>query len=986
MNAKNLRLILFLGLMCILNNDLMGQLTLGSPTITESTCLSNGSITIDASGGDSSGDGYFFTITSPINYGPAQNSDKLSMTFLNLGPGLYTIMVTDNSNNTAQTEVEVPGTYKLPVLSLAGTAGSLCNTEIVASVANGLAPYTFSLYDEGNALVAEESNTNANNFTFSNLSNGEYTVKIVDACMNERTEQFIINTKNYSLGPLVGVTEYGCTESTIELQNFNIEGYDVQFPLTVTVTNADNSTTITTYTEFSDVRFIYTVDVNTIEVMVPNDFQSVLFEDACGKTFTSSIDLDNGDLSFQQFFKGDRKDANCQYYYRGAVTIAGTAIFDFSCASAEVCVTNDADPTQMRCSLFSDLLYTGAKQYIESFEILPFQEIYNTPVSNTVTLSLPCCSPEKNITYTGNFSNSSTEYQVAEAETQCLSNTASKYITVRGITDSGKLTFVSSTVSSFAMDAIDGGGTTDLAYSIGDEIPRVSNIDHPQSPFVITNLPVGDYVFEYSDDCTTTEQLTLSVTADDVAQYNYPYSLDVMGCPGSRTVTAGTEIIGNNPKGVRFVKYGIITIVNEAGETVQTLGEFEPLFSTEPYSFTSEDLEPGKYSIVWTFTHLDQTTPLFNYCPTDYKVDFEVPEYQKPDISGSIVYNCANSATATLSLNATGTSPLSYQVKPTGSPDSDYTTLQNSPVFTGLNISTPYTARVMDGCGNVNVQDFALSSKIPTPLITPVYDCQESTGTSGSVSLTAQLFEGLNYEWTKEGDPTVLSTERIFTISPLTDSELGMYQVRVFLSDENGATCLETFNTVDVPTNNCIDITPVKLTKFNANLYGNMQVRLNWESASEINFSHYVIERSADGIIFKSIGEVQSKKLNSSASYDFIDEGPSIGGINYYRLKSVDLDGSFEYSVIREIQLPTQGVDFSFSPNPAQSLGQLNILAGDNKVITSVEIFNTLGQLLVSKFLTTEQSDVQIKLPALSPDVYYVRINQGRMKALVVTD
>lgn len=91
---------------------------------------------------------------------------------------------------------------------------------------------------------------------------------------------------------------------------------------------------------------------------------------------------------------------------------------------------------------------------------------------------------------------------------------------------------------------------------------------------------------------------------------------------------------------------------------------------------------------------------------------------------------------------------------------------------------------------------------------------------------------------------------------------------------------------------------PVELTSFEGQ-YSNGKNILKWKSASESKMAYYSIERSENGRDFSQIGQASS--LNST-SYVFNDKNLS-NEIYYYRLKMVDIDGSFTYSKIISIRL-----------------------------------------------------------------------------------
>lgn len=73
-------------------------------------------------------------------------------------------------------------------------------------------------------------------------------------------------------------------------------------------------------------------------------------------------------------------------------------------------------------------------------------------------------------------------------------------------------------------------------------------------------------------------------------------------------------------------------------------------------------------------------------------------------------------------------------------------------------------------------------------------------------------------------------------------------------------------------------------------------VDLTWLVGQELNVNHYEVERSEDGLSFSKIGEVQAiGEDNSILDYHFQDQDAT-SGLNYYRVRQVDLDGRYSYS------------------------------------------------------------------------------------------
>ena len=99
---------------------------------------------------------------------------------------------------------------------------------------------------------------------------------------------------------------------------------------------------------------------------------------------------------------------------------------------------------------------------------------------------------------------------------------------------------------------------------------------------------------------------------------------------------------------------------------------------------------------------------------------------------------------------------------------------------------------------------------------------------------------------------------------------------------------------------------PVTLSSFDAELMKENRITLNWTTASEINSSHFEIERKLERQEdFEYIGKVAAAtESTNNLNYNFLDRpySPEETYV-YYRLKMVDLDGSFEYSDIKAVKI-----------------------------------------------------------------------------------
>lgn len=144
---------------------------------------------------------------------------------------------------------------------------------------------------------------------------------------------------------------------------------------------------------------------------------------------------------------------------------------------------------------------------------------------------------------------------------------------------------------------------------------------------------------------------------------------------------------------------------------------------------------------------------------------------------------------------------------------------------------------------------------------------------------------------------------------------------------------------------------PVRFSSFTATAT-NKGALLKWSTELEINSSHFVIERSADGSNFEPIGTVKaSGNSNSLVSYSFTDAA-TLAGNNYYRIKEVDLDGRAQYTNIQLVKTEqasllliypnpsVNDVKIRFSGNFINKQGIIKLLTADGKLVSQKRIGN----------------------------------------------
>ncbi|NEM99636.1 T9SS type A sorting domain-containing protein [Pontibacter burrus] len=146
---------------------------------------------------------------------------------------------------------------------------------------------------------------------------------------------------------------------------------------------------------------------------------------------------------------------------------------------------------------------------------------------------------------------------------------------------------------------------------------------------------------------------------------------------------------------------------------------------------------------------------------------------------------------------------------------------------------------------------------------------------------------------------------------------------------------------------------PVELTSFKGKATES-GIALNWETASELNNSHFDIERSTDGESFNSIGTVQGRGTTSiPSSYSFVDELPG-KGTNYYRLKQVDYDNAQSYSSTIAVKWDAgDAMQAALIPNPcANSNCNITVSNAANQS-TLLQLKDVAGRVVFSRTINS---------------------------------
>ena len=171
---------------------------------------------------------------------------------------------------------------------------------------------------------------------------------------------------------------------------------------------------------------------------------------------------------------------------------------------------------------------------------------------------------------------------------------------------------------------------------------------------------------------------------------------------------------------------------------------------------------------------------------------------------------------------------------------------------------------------------------------------------------------------------------------------------------------------------------PLDLVSFTGKRRGEVSV-LNWQTADEKDVSHFEVQRrSSTADAFAGVGRVAARNISGLQNYSLVDEQPATG-VNYYRLKMVDLDGTTSYSheVAVTFDKMAGGLELSLYPNPAENFVYVQTNGGDAAMSSySMVVYDAAGRMM-NLPATVSLSDelTRLDVSGLSAGVYVIRIS-----------
>ncbi len=151
---------------------------------------------------------------------------------------------------------------------------------------------------------------------------------------------------------------------------------------------------------------------------------------------------------------------------------------------------------------------------------------------------------------------------------------------------------------------------------------------------------------------------------------------------------------------------------------------------------------------------------------------------------------------------------------------------------------------------------------------------------------------------------------------------------------------------------------PVQLESIDG-LGDKCNAQLRWKTSYELNLKKFEVEVSKDGISFDRAGTVNPSNAVDAGMYQFNTTQSS--GVNYYRLKIIDKDGSFVYSKVVPISTSCSDKVVKVFPNPvkADQLLSVNISGYDASV--KGDLYSSTGQFVKSYVLRNGSNTISVE-------------------------
>ncbi len=168
-------------------------------------------------------------------------------------------------------------------------------------------------------------------------------------------------------------------------------------------------------------------------------------------------------------------------------------------------------------------------------------------------------------------------------------------------------------------------------------------------------------------------------------------------------------------------------------------------------------------------------------------------------------------------------------------------------------------------------------------------------------------------------------------------------------------------------------VLPVSLNNFNGKTTAD-GIQLNWATSSENNNDRFEVLRSDDATNFQTITSVKGSGTSTQTNnYAYLDSKPT-GGVNYYQLNQVDLDGKATLSNVVAVNFGLKDSEVNIYANATDLTFNIKALKGGNAIIS---VYNVNGAEVLTKSIAVDAglNTKNINITGLQQGVYVAKLN-----------
>ncbi len=157
----------------------------------------------------------------------------------------------------------------------------------------------------------------------------------------------------------------------------------------------------------------------------------------------------------------------------------------------------------------------------------------------------------------------------------------------------------------------------------------------------------------------------------------------------------------------------------------------------------------------------------------------------------------------------------------------------------------------------------------------------------------------------------------------------------------------------------------------------NQTALLQWATAQEQNTRNFMVQHSANGINWTSIGLLPAAgNSNITQNYSYVHTSP-VTGINYYRILQTDMDNRNSFSIIRTLKFTASNEPFIIIGNPVTN----GVLTVQVNTATGLALYTADGKLLWQEQVATGTKTFDVSRYAKG--VYLLRANSTAQKVVI---